>query len=342
MSNAINIALAPMEGLVDPVLRALLTGQGGIDWCVTEFVRISGRLLPDSSFYRLMPELVAGARTPAGVPVHLQLLGSCPQQLAENAARAVALGAPVIDLNFGCPARTVNRSQGGAILLKAPDRLERIVSAVRQAVPSAIPVSAKMRLGYDSPDEALDCARALVAGGAAFLVVHARTRREGYRPPVHWEWVARIQSVVNVPVYANGDIWSLEDWQRCRQISGARHVMLGRGLVSRPDLARQIAAAAAGQPVIAMGWRQLQPLLLAFWQQTLSRIGPVYAPGRLKQWLGMLARNYPQAQQLFGQVRCETSSQLVQQHLLAAMALQSVDGEHHESHGAAVSPVGRF
>lgn len=299
------IALAPMEGLVDDILRDVLTRLGGIDWCVTEFIRVTDRLLAESNFHKLAPELGQGARTPSGTPMRVQLLGSDPACLADNAALACDLGAPVIDLNFGCPAKTVNRSRGGAVLLKEPELLHQIVVQVRRAVPAAIPVTAKMRLGFDSPDGALDCARALVDGGAAQLVVHARTKVEGYRPPAHWEWVARVQETVRVPVYANGEIWSLDDWQRCRSVSGVEDVMLGRGLVSRPDLARQIAAARQGEPLPELGWSAVEPLLSEFWRQARRKMAPRYAPGRLKQWLGMLSRNYPEAAALFAQIRRE-------------------------------------
>lgn len=299
------IALAPMEGLVDELMRDLLTRVGGVDWCVTEFIRVCDRLLPESHFLKLAPELARGSRTTAGTPMRVQLLGSDPVCLADNAAFACALGAPVIDLNFGCPAKTVNKSRGGAVLLKEPELLYRIVSEVRRAVPADLPVTAKMRLGFDSPDSALDCARALADGGAGQLVVHARTKVQGYRPPAHWEWVARVQEAVRVPVFANGDIFTLDDWRRCREVSGVEDVMLGRGLVARPDLARQIAAARSGKSLDPMGWSELLPLLQGFWHRSLSRLAPRYAPGRLKQWLGMLMRSYPEAGVLFEQIRRE-------------------------------------
>lgn len=299
------IALAPMEGLVDELMRDLLTRVGGVDWCVTEFIRVCDRLLPESQFLKLAPELARGSCTAAGTPMRVQLLGSDPACLADNAALACEMGAPVIDLNFGCPARTVNKSRGGAVLLKEPELLHRILCEVRRAVPASIPVTAKMRLGFDSPDGALDCARALVDGGAGQLVVHARTKVQGYRPPAHWEWVARVQEAVRVPVYANGEVWTLEDWQRCRAVSGVEDVMLGRGLVARPDLARQIAAARAGRVVEPMGWGELLPLLHEFWQRSRNRLAPRYAPGRLKQWLGMLTRGYPEAVGLFERIRRE-------------------------------------
>ena len=299
------IALAPMEGLVDDILRDVLTRVSGIDWCVTEFIRVTERLLPASHFHDFAPELKQDARTAAGVPLRVQLLGSDPSCLAENAALACTLGAPVIDLNFGCPAKTVNKSRGGAVLLKEPELLYRILEQVRRAVPAAIPVTAKMRLGFDSPHVALDCARALADGGAAQIVVHARTKVEGYKPPAHWEWVARVQEGVKVPVFANGEIWSVEDWQRCREISGAQDIMLGRGLVSRPDLARQIAAVRAGREVQPMSWAELLPLIQDFWRQAEAKLTPRAAPGRLKQWVAMLTRNYPQAVELFAHLRRE-------------------------------------
>lgn len=305
------IALAPMEGLVDHIMRDVLTEQGGIDWCVTEFVRITDQLLPARSYQRLAPELSQGAQTAAGTPLRVQLLGSDPQAMADNAAKACEMGAPVIDLNFGCPSKTVNNSCGGAILLREPEVLFKIVEAVRAGMPAGIPLTTKMRLGYDSPDGAMDCARALAAGGSAQIVVHARTKVDGYKPPAHWEWVAKVQDVVAIPVFANGDIWTLEDWYRCREVSGVDHVMLGRGLVSRPDLAKQIACARDGIEYQLKTWQELQPMLREFWRQVRLFQLPRSAPGRLKQWLAMLIRNYPEAQVLFNQLRKVTDCDVI-------------------------------
>ena len=131
------LLLAPMEGVVDHTMRELLSGLGGLDRCVTEFLRVSEQLLPPRVFYRICPELRSGGRTASGVPVYLQILGGDPTLVAENAARAAELGAPGIDLNFGCPAKTVNRSDGGSIILREPERVFRIVDAARRALPLA-------------------------------------------------------------------------------------------------------------------------------------------------------------------------------------------------------------
>ncbi|MDP3134243.1 MAG: tRNA-dihydrouridine synthase, partial [Burkholderiaceae bacterium] len=199
------LLLAPMEGLLDFALRDTLTrveaGQGagaagggaahvhpsGIDRCVSEFIRITDTLLPARAFIRTMPELRTGGRTLTGVPVRGQLLGSDPTLLAENAARLAELGSHGVDLNFGCPAKVVNRHGGGSALLDDPELIHRIVSAVRRAVPAAVPVSAKMRLGFNDDHRAEDCALAIEAAGASEIVVHARTKAHGYRPPAYWE-----------------------------------------------------------------------------------------------------------------------------------------------------------
>ena len=188
------ILLAPMEGLLDCTLRDALTQVGGVQRCVSEFIRVTDQLLPLRSFTRVAPELLNGGFTPAGVPLRPQLLGSDPACLAENAARLAAISPHGVDLNFGCPAKTVNRHRGGAVLLDEPQLLHAITAAVRRAVPAHLPVSAKMRLGYMDDARAIECAQALAAGGAGEIVVHARTRAQGYRPPAHWERVADIRA----------------------------------------------------------------------------------------------------------------------------------------------------
>lgn len=300
------LLLAPMEGLADAPMRDVLTRLGGLDGAVCEFVRVSGNLLPPRAFRRICPELLAGSRTAAGTPVSVQLLGSDPVCLAENAAQLAGLAPAGIDLNFGCPAPTVNRHGGGAMLLADPERLLAIVAAVRRAVPRHIPFSAKMRLGISDKALALDCARALAAGGVDFMVVHARTRDEAYRPPAHWEWLARISAAVDVPVIANGEVWSVEDYVRCRAASGCRDVMLGRGAVADPFLAQRIRAVAAGQALAtdrSVDWQTLLPLMAVYWQKVQGRVEARHAPGRLKLWLASLRRTFVEGETLYQAVR---------------------------------------
>ena len=429
------LLLAPMEGLLDFALRDTLTrvaaapmagapapmgappappppGCGhaptaphpsGIDRCVSEFIRISDTLLPPRAFIRTMPELLTGGRTLAGVPVRGQLLGSDPTLLAENAARLAELGSHGVDLNFGCPAKVVNRHGGGSSLLDDPELVHRIVAAVRRAVPAHLPVSAKMRLGFNDDHRAEDNARAIEAAGASEIVVHARTKAHGYRPPAYWERIADLRREVTLPLVANGEIWTVADALRCQQVSGCTSLMLGRGMVADPGLALAIRAAVAAQvrgvgnaenfkqkvplplvlidllatnsanhmpkqarllveaqrpeqgqvqaqrPVLKqeqeqehrqnpglgavlegrpgsatafagalasvhpphVPWARLQPLLGSFWALVEQRVERRHRAGRLKQWLNLLRRRYPEAQAAFDALRTTNDADAV-------------------------------
>ena len=290
-----------MEGLADNILRDCLTQIGGIDLCVTEFIRVTTQLLPPKVFHRLCPELANGCKTPAGIPVRIQLLGSDPEALAANAVRALELGSPGIDLNFGCPAKTVNRSQGGAVLLQEPKRVAHIIATVRHAIGDDAWLSAKMRLGFATKDLALENAQRIQGAGANELTVHARTKVEGYRPPAHWQWIKKIRQVVEIPVIANGEVWTPQDYAACRKASGSEDVMVGRGLVWKPDLALQIRHQRAGQPVQEWSWPALVPTVLYFIDLVDAQVAVKFQDARVKQWLKLLGRVYPQANACFEQ-----------------------------------------
>lgn len=301
------LILAPMEGLADFWVRQTLTDVGDYDWCVSEFVRVSDLLLPPRVFYRWCPELLNGARTRAGTPVHLQLLGSDPSCVADNAAQAVALGAPAIDLNFGCPAKTVNRHRGGAVLLDEPEVVHAVTQAVRDAVPADVPVSAKMRLGNNDAALALDNALAIEAAGASWLTVHGRTRQQGYKPPAYWDQIGVLRQAVTLPVIANGEIWSLDDALRCRDESGCADLMLGRGAVADPLLQARIRS----QRDDDLNWPPIKAVLMRFITDVTDTGTDAQIAGRIKQWLSYLRRRWPEAAVALDQVKRFTDPQLM-------------------------------
>lgn len=294
---------APMEGVIDHHVRTLLSAIGGIDICVTEFVRVTHTRLPRRLFTRLCPELEDGANTPNGTPVRLQLLGGNPESMAENALRAVAAGARAIDLNFGCPAKSVNNSDGGACLLQSPHRVEAIVGAVRSAVPAQVPVTAKIRLGFADRSAYMDNARAAEVGGADELAVHARSKVDGYRPPAYWEYIGEIRERLAIPVIANGDIWTLKEFERCREVTGCDRFMLGRSLLARPDLGLQIKALCAGEDYEPLGWPEVVALLWNYYQATREAYPAKYLGNRIKQWLAYLKLAFPEAQVFFEDIK---------------------------------------
>ncbi len=291
--------LAPMEGVVDHVMRDMLCSIGGIDRCVTEFVRVSKVKLPDRVFKRYCPELNNYSLTNNNTPVYLQLLGDNIEAMAVNAFQASQLGAKGIDINFGCPAKTVNNRGGGSVLLQYPEKIHAITQAVRQAVPEEVPVTAKMRLGYLDKSLAMENALAIETAGANELAIHARTKKEGYRPPAHWHEIGKISDKLKIPIIANGDIWDLDDVKNCQIESNTSRLMFGRSLVACPDLA----LLAKGESSDSLHWADICLLLLHYFHQLEIHCPPKYVNSLIKQWLVYLRMRYAPAHQFFDQVK---------------------------------------
>ena len=248
------ILLAPMEGLADNLLRGVLTGIGGYDWGICEFVRVSNSVLPVKTYERICPELLTGGKTAAGTPMRVQLLGSDPHFMAENARRLVTLNPAGVDINFGCPAPTVFRHRGGSALLGEPELLHEIVSAVR--------------------------------------------------------------AVVDIPLIANGEVWTAEDFRNCQQVSGCADIMLGRGVIADPLLPRKVRGEETG------GWAEVVPGVAAYWLGVRHKVVPEHAGGRVKQWLALLRRTYPEAEVLYQTLRPIKTAEGIDAALLAAGVLQ--------------------
>ena len=301
--------LAPMEGLTDPLMRQILTQIASdlgrpYDWSVSEFIRVTQHVLPAHVFYKYVPELRHDAKTASGTPIHIQLLGSEAQLMAENAAYAAELGAPAIDINFGCPAKTVNSHRGGSVLLDEPETMYQIISAVRQAVPVHIPVSAKIRLGYTDTSRMDDIKAAISDSGTDWLTIHARTKTQGYKPPAYWD---KIQSfnTLDIPVIANGEIWNTEHAQNCMTQAGTEHLMLGRGAVTRPDLVARVDCGSDDAMLSAatLSWEAMVTHQIRFLEGRAKT--EVILVGRYKQWLAMLIKGYSEAKVLWDSIKRE-------------------------------------
>ena len=291
------LILAPMDGVTDAPMRAVQGEADAFTFAVSEFVRVSQEVPPKSVFHKYVPELWDGGVTPTGLPVQVQLLGGDPDRMARAAVVAYEAGARAIDINFGCPAPTVNRHDGGATLLKYPQRIREVVAGIRAALPPEIPVSAKLRLGWDSIDSIYENAEMAAEGGAAWLTIHGRTRVAGYAPPAYWGPIGEVRERVGIPVVANGDIWNIEDFRRCREETGCCHFMLGRGAMANPLLATQ----AARELGLAADGTTLPSNALMDWLPRLQRLveftelfegkAASRTVHRLKQWL-KLATHY--------------------------------------------------
>ena len=224
--------LAPMEGVTDLAYR-LLAREAGADVTATEFTSSAG-------LSRGAERSWAKVRTdPREAPFVAQIFGGDEDEMVAT-ARELGRTADIIDLNFGCPAPKVCRSDAGAALLSDPDRVVRLVRAVMQATDR--PVSVKLRLGTGRGEPtALEIAQRLDEAGILRLVVHGRTLSQRYSGEADWSALARIVAAVSMPVVANGDIRDVESARRCLEVTAAAGLMVGRAAIGDPLVFDRIA-----------------------------------------------------------------------------------------------------
>ena len=235
------VALAPMAGVTDAPFRAAVRSYGTA--LVYSEMVASAELLRDrpSAALRMKADRDKG-------PLAIQLAGRDPLALAEAARMAEAEGAVLIDINMGCPAKKVVGGLCGSALMREPDLARALVRAVVEAI--SVPVTVKMRLGWDDADRnAPAFARALEGEGAQAFAVHGRTRAQFYDGRADWNFIGAVKAAVSVPVLANGDVRSPDDAVRILQASGADGILIGRGAFGRPWIIAQMQAAVRGEPV---------------------------------------------------------------------------------------------
>lgn len=304
-----------MQGVLDPFVRQLLTSVNDYDLCISEFVRVVDQKLPKKTFYRLCPELYHGGYTPSGTPVRVQILGQHPEWLAENALLAVELGSHGVDLNCGCPSKTVNGSNGGASLLKDPELIYRATAAMRAAVPSDKPVSVKVRLGWDSIEQCFEIADAVAQGGASEITVHGRTKMDGYRAErINWQAIGEINKRLSIPVIANGEIWDFDSAKKCVETTACSAIMIGRGALNVPNLSRVIKFNQA-----KLAWQDVLALLYHYVNVENEFDTGFYHVARIKQWLRYLDKEYPEAAALFDILKTEHGYEGLKQHIYHAV-----------------------
>lgn len=222
------VSLAPMAGVTDIPFRRQAKAFGG-QYCVSEMVA-------SDQLARARIDMVRRAAG-AGVisPLVIQLAGRDPEWMAEGARLAEAAGADVIDINMGCPSKSVTSGLCGSALMREPDHAMRLVEATVNA--TKLPVTLKMRLGWDHNSlNAADMAKCAEDAGVRMLTVHGRTRQQFFRGAADWSAIAPVVRKVRIPVIANGDIGAAADARRALELSGAAGVMIGRAAQGRPWL----------------------------------------------------------------------------------------------------------
>ena len=234
------LALAPMAGVTDLPFR-LICRRHGCGMTVSEMVSAKGLLYKNVKTTEML-RIAEGER-----PTAIQLFGSVPQELAGAARMVEAAGADMIDFNMGCPvAKIVNNGEGSA-LMKNPQLAHAILAAMVQAV--SIPVTVKFRAGWDDAHiNAVEIAKAAEAAGVAAVAVHGRTRQQFYEGKADWSVIAAVKQAVQVPVFGNGDIFSVDDGLRMLRETGCDGLMIGRGADGNPWIFSELAAVLTGKP----------------------------------------------------------------------------------------------
>jgi tRNA-dihydrouridine synthase B len=257
------VSLAPMAGVTDIPFRRQVKAFAG-KYCVSEMVASE----------QLARERIDMVRRAAGAglisPLVIQLAGREPRWMAEGARLAEAAGADVIDINMGCPAKSVTSGLCGSALMRDPALALRLIEATVGA--TALPVTLKMRLGWDQASlNAPDIARSAQAAGVRMLIIHGRTRNQFFAGAADWAAIRRVAEAVTIPVIANGDIASAGDARRALCLSGAAGVMIGRAAQGRPWLPGAIEHALrhGGEAAPPPRARQLDSLL-ALYEHTLD------------------------------------------------------------------------
>lgn len=271
-----------MEGLGDYPFRRAMAAIGGFDQACTEFLRVpTNAHVPSLAKHYIFDETHP-------IPQAAQLMGSDPALMAEMAREVVKRGAPRVDLNCGCPSNTVTGRGAGSSLLKDPDLLHQIAKAMVQAVD--VPVTAKLRAGFEDTSLFKENLLAAQESGIRFLTLHPRTKVDGYGPPARWELIAEAKKLLRIPVVGNGDILTVDDALRMLKMTHCDALMIGRGSVINPFIFLEVRAHFAGVP-FERSWEAMQ-LFLRVYIDSLAPNMPLRSNlNKIKQLAGFLLQS---------------------------------------------------
>ncbi len=276
--------LAPMEGVGDRCFRKAIATIGGFDEAIRDFLRV-----PKNAHVKSLARQYAFDELDP-IPLAAQIMGSDPELVAEMGLELQMRGAQHIDLNCGCPSNTVTGRGAGSSLLKDPKFLNQVATALVKAV--SIPVSIKMRSGFEDISLFEDNLLAAQESGAKFIALHPRTKVDGYGPPARWDLIAKAKSLLSIPLVGNGDILNVEDALKMLKETACDALMVGRGSVINPFIFHQIKAHFSGIPYLP-DWNLLENYFNVYLAEMPSEAPKKLKINKLKQLFGFLFKGSP-------------------------------------------------
>jgi nifR3 family TIM-barrel protein len=279
------VVMAPMEGVTDVHFLELLLRVGGPGLCVAEMASADGLVRGQRAEHRLL------SRPRGCAAFAVQIYGHDAGAMARAAVLAADAGADVVDVNMGCPAKTITGRACGSSLLRDETHVARILEAVRAALPPGVPLTLKYRLGWDDATRNfVEIGRLAEACGVAALSLHGRTRAQLFRGEADWEAVARLKDSVSIPVVGNGDVRCAADVPRRLAESRCDGVMVARAALANPWVFRQVRQLLAGEPVTAPSPREWRHELLRHLEILREELGEGEALHRMRKLLGFCTK----------------------------------------------------
>jgi tRNA-dihydrouridine synthase B len=270
------LILAPVAGHTDTLFRQVIKGLGGCGLVVSELISTEGMTRHHERTLHLA-RFQESER-----PISIQIFGSDPERMANSAAMVEAMGADIVDINVGCPAKKVIRQGGGSNLLKNLPLLEKIFLSVRKSV--KIPLTAKIRSGWDRNSiNALEVLKLAESCGVEALAIHGRTRCDMLTGRADWSTIARVKQNASIPIIGNGDVFTPIDAARMFSETGVDGVMLGRGVLSDPWLIRNCHDHLCGKPQVEVSARDKADFIIRFLERIHLEMPPPVALGKMKK-----------------------------------------------------------
>ena len=290
------LILAPMQDITDLPFWKLIHRYGDADLYYTEYFRVHRDSKPEKYILKSILE------NPTDKPIQAQMIGVDIPSLVRNAERLQAYNIQGIDLNLGCPAPVVCSKNAGGGLLRSPETVDSILSALRPAVHRTFTV--KTRLGFESPEEFEPLLELFSRHPIDALTVHGRTVRELYRPHVHYDRIQKAVQQLPFPVFANGNVRSVQSAREIYQMTGCQGLMIGRGAVRNPWIFRQIREAFEGRTVFQPTLRDLRNYIEDLFETVrVPEMKPITHVSKMKKYLNFIAPGITVEDQFLQEIR---------------------------------------